>query len=75
MQYRYKRILALAQVSYHNYHQLRPTFINCMQNGFDIKTLSNVLGHSNVNLTLSRYVHPNTMHERRLMNNVYAVLV
>lgn len=71
MQYRYKKIMALAKVSYRNYHQLRHTFAtNCMQNGFDIKTLSNVLGHSNVNLTLSRYIHPDTDHERRLMNNM-----
>lgn len=71
MQYRYKKVLQYAQISYHNYHQLRHTFAtNCMQNGFDIKTLSNVLGHSNVNLTLSRYIHPDITHERRLMNNM-----
>ncbi|MCM1167062.1 MAG: site-specific integrase [Lachnospiraceae bacterium] len=71
MQYRYKRIMAMARVSYRNYHQLRHTFAtNCMQNGFDIKTLSNVLGHSSVNLTLSRYVHPDFAHEQRLMNEM-----
>lgn len=71
MQYRYKKILQKAKISYHNYHQLRHTFAtNCMQNGFDVKTLSNVLGHSSVNLTLNRYVHPDTAHERRLMNNM-----
>lgn len=71
MQYRYKKVLLAAKVSNHNYHQLRHTFAtNCMQNGFDIKTLSNVLGHSNVSLTLSRYIHPDISHERRLMNNM-----
>lgn len=71
MQYRYKKILKAAQVSSHNYHQLRHTFAtNCMQNGFDIKTLSNILGHSDVSLTLSRYVHPDISHERRLMNKM-----
>ncbi len=71
MQYRYKKIMKLAQISYRNYHQLRHTFAtNCMQNGFDIKTLSNVLGHSNVSITLSRYIHPDITHERRLMNNL-----
>lgn len=71
MQYRYKKVLQAAKVSNHNYHQLRHTFAtNCMQNGFDIKTLSNVLGHSNVSLTLSRYIHPDFSHERRLMNNM-----
>lgn len=71
MQYRYKKILQAANVSNHNYHQLRHTFAtNCIQNGFDIKTLSNVLGHSNVSLTLSRYIHPDFSHERKLMNNM-----
>ncbi len=69
MQYRYKKIMKLAQISYRNYHQLRHTFAtNCMQNGFDIKTPSNVPGHSNVSITLSRY--PDITHERRLMNNL-----
>lgn len=71
MQYRYKRLLAAAKVKYHNYHQLRHTFAtNCVQSGFDAKTLSNVLGHSNVTLTLTRYVHPDIAYERRMMNDM-----
>lgn len=71
MQYRYKKVLQSSKIPYHNYHQLRHTFAtNCMQRGFDIKTLSRVLGHSNVNLTLSRYVHHDIAHERKLMNNM-----
>ena len=71
MQYRYKKVLKEAKVSNHNFHQLRHTFAtNCMENGFDIKTLSNVLGHSNVSLTLNHYIHPDISHERRLMNNM-----
>jgi integrase len=69
VQYRYKKILSSARVPNHNFHRLRHTFAtNCIQNGFDIKTLSNVLGHSSVSLTLNRYVHPDISHERRLMN-------
>lgn len=69
MQYRYKKVLSSAQVPNHNFHRLRHTFAtNCIENGFDIKTLSNVLGHSSVSLTLNRYVHPDISHERRLMN-------
>lgn len=71
MQYRYKRLLAAAKVKYHNYHQLRHTFAtNCVQSGFDAKTLSNVLGHSSVTLTLMRYVHPDIAYERRMMNDM-----
>ena len=70
-QYRYKKMLAAASVENHNYHQLRHTFAtNCMENGFDIKTLSMVLGHKNVTITLNRYIHPDIIHERKLMNQM-----
>ncbi len=71
MQYRYKKILQSADMEYYNYHRLRHTFAtNCAENGFDIKTLSAVLGHSTVNLTLNRYVHPDRIHESKLMNSM-----
>lgn len=70
-QYRYKKILSEANTEDHNYHQLRHTFAtNCMQNGFDVKTLSIVLGHKTVNITLNRYIHPDYIHERKLMNKL-----
>lgn len=75
MQYRYKKILRSAEIANHNYHKLRHTFAtNCMLNGFDVKTLSLILGHSNVNLTLNRYVHPDHSHERKLMNSMCMLL-
>lgn len=53
MQYRYKKLLEAASVKNSNYHQLRHTFAtNCVENGFDAKTLSCVLGHSTIALTL-----------------------
>lgn len=73
MQYRYKKLLEAASVKNSNYHQLRHTFAtNCVENGFDAKTLSCVLGHSTIALTLDRYVHPNRQHERRMMNSLSA---
>ncbi len=69
MQYRYKKILQSAEIETHNFHKLRHTFAtNCAEKGFDTKTLSMILGHSTVNLTLNRYIHPDLTHERRLMN-------
>ena len=39
-------------------HVLRHTFATtCLQAGCDIKTLSELLGHANANVTLQRYVH------------------
>lgn len=73
MQYRYKNLLEAANVENANYHQLRHTFAtNCVENGFDAKTLSIVLGHSTISLTLDRYVHPNRQYERRMMNSLSA---
>lgn len=69
MQYRYKKILQSAEVENHNYHRLRHTFAtNSAEKGFNVKALSAVLGHSNVTLTLNRYIHTDHAYERRLMN-------
>ena len=68
MQYRYKKILQTAEIENHNYHKLRLTFAtNCAEHGFDVKTLSIILGHSTINLTRNRYVHPDRTHERTRM--------
>ena len=70
-QYRYKKILSDANAENHTYHQLRHTFAtNCIQNGFDVKTLSKILGHQSVGITLNRYVHPDFVHERMLINKL-----
>lgn len=40
------------------FHQLRHRFATyCIEVGFEIKSLSEILGHSSVNITLNRYVH------------------
>lgn len=65
MQYRFKKILKEAGIDDRNFHILRHTFAtNCIENGMDAKTLSELLGHSNVKITLNRYVHP-TMELKR----------
>lgn len=69
MQYRYKKILRTADVEDHNYHKLRHTFATISaEKGFNVKALSAVLGHSNITLTLNRYVHLDLDYERKLMN-------
>lgn len=75
MQYRYKKLLISANVEGCNYHQLRHSFAtNCIENGYDAKTLSVVLGHSTISLTLDRYVHPDRQYERQMMNSLSARL-
>lgn len=52
-----------------NYHALRHSFATrCVELGFDIKSLSEILGHSNVSITLDRYVHSSLAQKRRNMN-------
>jgi integrase len=59
MQYRFKKLLKNAGIDDINFHALRLTFATrCIEMGIDVKTISELLGHSNVNITLNRYVHP-----------------
>ena len=54
----FKLLLGECRMTGVNYHALRHTFATrCIESGFDVKTLSEILGHSNANITLSKYVH------------------
>ena len=54
-------------------HVLRHTFATtCLQAGCDIKTLSELLGHANANVTLQRYVHSDLARKRRELQRIYA---
>ena len=58
LSYRFKNILKKANLPPIKFHSLRHTFAtNCLQQNFDIKTLSEILGHSNVSITMKIYVH------------------
>lgn len=55
----YKRILRAAGISAYKYHALRHTFATrCVEQGVDVKTLGEIMGHSSVKITMDRYVHP-----------------
>ena len=54
-------------------HTLRHTFATtCLQAGCDVKTLSELLGHVNANITLQRYVHSDLTRKRREMNRIFS---
>ena len=58
MQNRFKSYVKECNVEPANFHVLRHTFATrCVEVGFEVKSLSEVLGHANVNITLNRYVH------------------
>ena len=57
-EYRYHRILEVTGLDLVNYHALRHTFATrCVEVGVDVKSLSEILGHGNVSITLNTYVH------------------
>ena len=73
-QNRFQKYLQDAGVKKKNFHALRHTFAtNCIGSGADIKSLSEILGHSDVKITLNRYVHPTTETKRQHMNSLAAV--
>lgn len=73
-QNRLKGYLAEAGIPARNFHALRHTFAtNCIESGMDTKSLSEILGHAGVQITLNRYVHPSMDAKRQSMNNLLAV--
>lgn len=58
MQNRFQTYVKQSGIVAANYHALRHSFATrCIELSFDLKTLSTILGHSSVNITLNRYVH------------------
>ena len=54
----YTKCLKQGRISHYKFHALRHTFsTNYVEAGFDVKSLSEILGHSDVKITLDRYVH------------------
>ncbi len=68
---KYKKILKEIGLEKYNFHALRHTFATrCIEKGSDPKTLSEILGHSSVKITLERYVHPNYKDKSNLINKL-----
>lgn len=55
---KFKKCMSACGIQNVNFHMLRHTFATrCVENGVETKSLSEILGHSDVNITLNRYVH------------------
>lgn len=68
MQYRFTKILKNANLPSVHFHSLRHAFATrAIELGFDVKTLSELLGHSSIELTLNRYVHTSMDRKRACM--------
>ncbi|EOS53212.1 hypothetical protein C809_00157 [Lachnospiraceae bacterium MD335] len=69
MENRFNAVLKRCNINKSNFHALRHTFATrCIELGFDTKSLSEILGHANVNITLNRYVHPSMEVKKKNMN-------
>ena len=70
-QYMFKFILSESKVKPYKFHILRHTFATyCIEVGMDAKSLSEILGHSNVNITLSRYVHSSDKIKKKFLEKL-----
>ena len=69
VQYRFAKMLHNADLPSFHYHSLRHLFATrCVELGFDVKTLSEILGHSSVEVTLNRYIHSDMERKRTCMS-------
>lgn len=69
LQNRFSTILGAAGLRRVNFHVLRHTFAtNCVNLGCDAKTLSELLGHADVGVTMNTYVHPSISLKKSLID-------
>ena len=74
MQYKLKRYTSDCGLAGVHFHTLRHTFATrCVEVDFELKSLSEILGHSSPKITLERYVHSSMELKRDNMNKLAAV--
>ena len=67
----FSRLLTKLKIKHYGFHSLRHTFATrCNIYGMDIKTLSELLGHSSPSITLKVYVHTDIDIKRQALNKV-----
>ena len=70
-QYTFERMLNNLKITHMGFHSLRHTFATrALEVGMDIKTLSEILGHSNPMITLKRYAHCLLKHKIEMINRL-----
>lgn len=74
LQYKMKQYTKACSLSGVHFHTLRHSFATrCVEVGFEIKSLSEVLGHANPQITLDRYVHSSLELKRENMIKLAAI--
>lgn len=71
----FESILRRCKIKHYNFHSLRHTFATrALELGVDIKTLSEILGHTNATITLNRYAHSLLEYKIQEMNKIAQIL-
>lgn len=71
----YNRLMTKLGIPKLKYHGLRHSFATrCIEAGCDYKTVSVLLGHSNISTTLNLYVHPNMEQKKRCISKMFKSL-
>ena len=67
----FKNTLRKCKIKSYKFHTLRHTFAsNCIEVGMDVKSLSEILGHSSVEITLNKYVHSNYKLQKKYLEKL-----
>lgn len=71
----YKRLILSLGLPSMKFHGLRHSFATrCIESKCDYKTVSVLLGHSNISTTLNLYVHPNMEQKKRCIDRMFRTL-
>ena len=71
----YKRLMAQLNMPKLKFHGLRHSFATrCIESKCDYKTVSVLLGHSNISTTLNLYVHPNMDQKKKCVEQMFKML-
>lgn len=71
----YKNFMDSLGIPHLKFHGLRHSFATrCIESNCDYKTVSVLLGHSNISTTLNLYVHPNTEQKKKAINQMFRSL-
>ena len=70
----FRRCVRRAGIAHANLHSLRHTFATrCMEEGMDIVTLSRLLGHANPSITLDKYGHALSDHQKKSVEKLNVI--
>ena len=71
----YKRFMKKLGINELKFHGLRHSFATrCIESKCDYKTVSVILGHSNISTTLNLYVHPNLEQKKKCIDQMFRSL-